>query len=303
MLAVESILSLLLLVAAGFIIRRVKWVDESGLGAMSNLVLFVAIPSVAIAKLQREPTPELVRDLIATFALSFALMLATGALGWLIFRKEPPRQRSLIAHLSIFSNCGFMGYPVVTALFGESALIYAVVVNAAFNLLAWTFGVILLNKGAELDLRKALLTPALVGAAMGIVFFAFRVRLPGFLVSTLDTLGSLTTPLSMMVIGARMVGQSPRELIKWRVWALSALRLMVFPLITYGVCRLCRASDIVCLVVAILAGMPHAAVTAMQAIHYKHDSIFASNCVALSTLLSMITIPVLCLLLNINAAA
>ncbi|MDR1600087.1 MAG: AEC family transporter [Oscillospiraceae bacterium] len=300
MFAVEPILSLLLLVAAGFAIRRVKWIDEPGLTAMSSLVLFVAIPCVAIAKLQREPTPELVRDLLATFALSSALMLATGALGFAIFHKEPVRQRALITHLSIFSNCGFMGYPVVTALFGEPALIYAVVINAAFNLLAWTLGVILLNRGTTLNLRKALLTPALVGTALGIILFAARVRLPGFLLSTLETLGSLTTPLSMMVVGARMVGQSPRNLTNWRVWILSALRLLAFPLITYVICRLLRASDMVCLITATLAGMPHATLTAMQSIHYKHDSVFASNCVALSTLLSMITIPILCVILNIQ---
>jgi predicted permease len=301
MFAVESILALLLLVAAGFIVYRVRWVDGAGLTTMSNLVLFVAIPATAIAKLQREPTPELVRDLIVIFILSAAMMLATGVLGWALFRNESKRRRALIAHLSVFSNCGFMGYPVVTALFGESALIYAVVVNASFNLLAWTLGVILLNKDTALDWRKALLTPALVGTAFGIVCFAAKFRLPPFLVSALDTLGSLTTPLSMMVIGARMVGQSPRNLISWRVWVLSGLRLIAFPLITYAVCRLCRASAPVCLITAILAGMPHAAVTAMQAEHYNHDTVFASNCVALSTLLSMVTIPLLCLALGIHA--
>ena len=321
MFSVEPVLALLMLVVAGYIVHKIGLVNQQGLIAMTNLVLYVAIPSIAITNLQREPTAELVRGLIATFGLSALFMLITGGIGYLLSFRERERQRMLITHLCMFSNCGFMGFPIIAALFGESYMIYAVIINAAFNLLAWTVGVLLLQKDRDKEagagvfskredslrleksrppIWKILLSPTLIGIAAGIAMFAFRIRLPAFLYHTFDRLGELTTPLSMMVVGARIVGQSPKNALNPKVWALSALRLLVFPMLTYWACFLFGAPRTVCLITAVLAGMPHAALTAMQAEQYKLDIVFASNCVALSSLLSMATIPLLCVLLKIQ---
>lgn len=294
MLAFEPVAALFLLVLAGYICRKTGVIEEKGIRTLTSLVLFVANPAIAIAKLQVEPTPDLVRDLAVTFFLGLGIMLACGAVGWLLSKRMEEKRRAIFAHLCMLMNCGFMGYPVVLALLGERALVLAVVFNAAFNLIAWTIGVILVSKGRGISIGKSLLTPALIGAVVSLVLFAARVRLPRIVLDPLETLGSLTTPLSMLVIGARMTGQSPRGFVDLHMWIASTLRLLVFPALTFFVALMPGVSPQVRMTLTMLIGMPCATVTAMQAEHYGSDSVFATNAVALSTALSMLSIPLLC---------
>lgn len=299
--ALSPVLSLLVVVVAGYVIMRMGLIPNGGIKTMTALVLLVATPAISISKMQREPTPTLVHDLIVTFCLGIVLMLAFGLLGYIVFRKAPSKYRRLYTHLCIFSNCGYMGYPVIMALLGDDFMIYAVVFNAAFNILAWTLGVFLMG-GSDFNIKK-LMTPALVGSVLGVVLFAFRVSLPSFLVTSLDSMGSLTTPLSMLVIGANMTLQKPRNLLKPLMFIIAALRLLAFPAITFAICSLIGVSYDVRVVVTLLLGMPIATISAMQAEYYGSDSAFASGCVALSTTLSMATIPIMCLVMGINSIA
>ncbi|MDR1570693.1 MAG: AEC family transporter [Oscillospiraceae bacterium] len=300
MLAFESVIALFLIVLTGYAARKTGLIEEKGLRTLTSLVLFIATPAIAIEKMQREPTAELIRDLMVTFFLGTAIMLVCGAVGYLLFKGAQNHRRMAAAHLCMLSNCGFMGYPVVLALLGEDAMILAVMFNASFNVLAWTIGVLLLNSGRKISLRKVLLTPALIGSALGLIFFLARIKLPAILHDPMETLGSLTTPLSMLVIGARMVGQSPRGFIDRRLWLLSGLRLIVFPAATFYIAGWIGAPTAVQIVVTLLVAMPNATVSAMQAEHYGTDGSFATNSVALSTALSMLTIPLLCSVLGLG---
>lgn len=294
--AFSPVLSVFLLVLTGWLLCRLRVLKDGGIQALTSLVLYVAIPCISVAKMQQEASPELVRDLAIMFFLGLALMAASGAVGYLCFRRAPEAQRAVLIHLCMLSNCGFMGYPIVIAVLGEAYLIHAVAFNAAFNVMAWTVGVLLLNKGRGVSWGKALLTPALIGALLGLVFFLTGLRLPGFLQETVETLGGLTTPLSMLVIGARMCGQSPKSLWNVRMIAVSALRLAIFPLLTFGIAMLLGLSPAVRNALALLVGMPCAAVTAMHAEHYGGDRVLASGCVTLTTALSLASIPLLALL-------
>lgn len=296
MYAFGPVLSVFLLVITGWLLCRLRVLKEGGIEALTNLVLFVAIPCISVAKMQQEASPELISDLAIMFFLGLALMFACGVIGFLCFRRAPDAQRGVLIHLSMFSNCGFMGYPIVMALLGEAYLIYAVVFNAAFNLLTWTVGVLLINRKSGVNLGKALLTPALFGSVFGMVLFLTGWRLPSFLQETVETLGSLTTPLSMLVIGARMCGQSPRSFLNLRLWGVSLLRLAIFPMLTFGVALLLGLNPATRNALTLIIGMPCAAVTAMHAEYYGGDRVLASGCVTLSTALSLVSIPLLAML-------
>ncbi len=135
-----QVITLFLLMLAGFCTRKGKKVSEQGLQGMNFLVLYFAMPSLVLRKLQTPATPELLANLCWVFVLAVVTMGASAIIASMLFRKETHARKATLVNLSMASNCAYMGYPVITAALGEEALIYAVIYVAAFNLMVWTVG-------------------------------------------------------------------------------------------------------------------------------------------------------------------
>lgn len=297
MMVVDQVLALFILLIAGLACFKARLLPEETVGGLNKLVVTLALPCLSFMKLQQEATPQLMGELFQVFGYACAGMLLSCLAGFFIFHRQAPARRAVLINLTMFSNAGFMGYPVVAAAFGEDALIYAVIYVAAFNLMSWTLGVMVFERGQRPSLKKLGLNPALLSVVLGLAFFLAGWRVPQALGSAMNFMGATTTPLSMLVIGARLSALAKAHLKDKMLLAASALRLVVYPCLLLGGLAVLGAPETVRSIVFLCAAMPSAAVTVMQAEQYQCDSPLASRGVALSTALSMATIPLMLTLL------
>ncbi len=290
-----QVMTLFLLMLCGFAAAKARLMDDQNLRGLNTLVLYFAQPALILHRLQTPASPELIIELVWVFVLACATIGLAGVMAFRLFAREDADRRAVLISLSMLSNCGFMGFPIIIATMGEGALIYAVVFLAAFNLMAWTLGAYYFGGRKAMQPRKLLKNPTIWAISAGLFFFLTNWRLPGFANDALGMLGATTTPLTMFVIGARLVTLRKEHIRDTKLLTMCALRLVIFPALIL-LLRLTPLSDMVVSSVYLCTAMPCAAMTAMQAELYDSDKELASRGVALSTALSMATVPLMLLL-------
>ena len=289
-----QVLTLFLLMMAGLGAVRFKVLNETGISGLNTFVLYFAQPCLILARLQQDATPALLRELAWVFALTCVIMLLSALLAHRLFRNQPHDRRAVLTNLSMASNCGFMGYPVITAAFGEGALIYAVMYVTAFNLMCWTLGSYYYGGRKAVDPARLLGNPSIIAIAAGVVLLLTGWRLPGFVNNALELMGSTTTPVAMFVIGARLLGLRREHLLDRPLLGACGLRLILVPAAVL-LLRLTPLPPMVVNALYLCAAMPCAALTGMQADLYNCDRALASRGVAVSSALSMVTVPLMLL--------
>lgn len=290
-----QVMTLFLLMLCGFVAAKTRLMNDQNLRGLNTLVLYFAQPALILHRLQTPASPELIVELVWVFVLACVTIGLAGVIAFRLFAKEEADRRAVLISLSMLSNCGFMGFPIIIATMGDGALIYAVVFLAAFNLMAWTLGAYYFGGRKAMQPQKLLKNPTIWAIAAGLFFFLTGWSLPGFTNNALDMLGGTTTPLTMFVIGARLVSLRKEHIRDTKLLLMCALRLVIFPAAIL-LLRLTPLSDMVVSSVYLCTAMPCAAMTAMQAELYDSDKELASRGVALSTALSMATVPLMLLL-------
>lgn len=297
--SVVQTLILFILMAAGFVAGKLRVLDEHGAKGISRLLVNFILPAMIIQSMQRPFTLELRNTAFAVLGISFLSYASAFPLAWLLVKaiKAKGAERGAHAFGAIFSNCAFMGFPVIEAILGKDAIFAASVANIPFQLLAFSVGPYMLAKSAGGSVRLGLssfITPAALASIVGFALFAGNVALPQPVCSALGLLGDTTTPLSMVLIGSIVSRMDFRAVIgKPRIYATSIFRLALFPLGLYALLYSLGFRGLLLSLPIVLAAMPVAANSAILAEAYGGDAETASSLVLVSTLLSLLTIPVL----------
>ena len=291
-----QVMTLFILMLCGLSAAKFKLLDDKGLRGLNALVLSFAQPALILHRLQTPASPELIGELIWVFALACGTIAIAGVISFRLFARDEQHRRAVLTSLSMLSNCGFMGFPIITATMGDGALIYAVVFLAAFNLMAWTLGSYYVGGRSAMRPQKLLTNPTIWSIVGGLFLFLTGLQLPGFINNALSMLGGTTTPLTMFVIGARLISLRREHLQDTKLLLACALRLVIFPLMIL-LLRLTPLPEMVVSSVFLCTAMPAAAMTAMQSELYNSDKELASRGVALSTALSIATVPLLLMLI------
>lgn len=300
----NQVLVLSLLMAVGWIARVTKTLDDDAVNKLSLFVINVTLPALILSSLQKPFSGDLLKEAGIVLGLSFAVY----ALSFLLAAFLPElfgvekRSRGVYRVAVVFSNVGFMGFPVVQTIFGPDALFLLAVYNVPFNLLAFSIGAWLIARdgGARVGLHwRMFVNVNVVATLLGFLLFLLSVRFPPALAKTLQVTGDATTPVSMIAIGA-ILGRMRLHAIfgHWRVWVFTAIRLAVIPAIVFGILALFGVRGLLLALPPVVAAMPVAANTSILASVYKGDVETASLLVFLSTLLSVVTIPAAAALLQ-----
>jgi len=291
-----QVLTLFLLMLCGFGSAKGKLLDDKQIAGLNTLVLSFAQPCLILSSMQRDRSPDLIRDLMLVFVFACVIIGVSGIISHRLFRKQGTDRRAVLTNMAMVSNCGFMGYPVITAALGEEALIYAALYVSAFNLMSWTLCAYYYGGREAMRPSQLLKSPSLFAVVFGMVLFLTGWRLPDFINNAMSMLGDTTTPLAMFVIGTRLVSLKRDHLSDIPLLGACGLRLLVFPLVVL----LLSFTPLPRMVVNSLylcTAMPCAALTAMMAEMYDSDRSLASRGVALSTALSMLTVPLMLMLI------
>lgn len=286
------------LMVMGFFAVKGRVLDGRGVSALSSLVLYFAQPCLILSKMQQAVSAQLLMELGIIFIGTCVIMSISGVCAWHAFRRQPHDRRAVLANLVMASNCGFMGYPVIEAAMGADAVIYAVMYVSAFNVMCWTLGAYFFRGAGAVSPRRIITNPTILAVLAGAVLMVTGLRLPGFVNNALSSMGGITTPVAMFVIGARLVDLKASDLSDQPMLLACALRLVAVPLCVLGILSLTPVSANVRGALFLCSAMPGASLTGMQSDVFDCEKELASRGVAVSTALSMLTVPLLLLLIH-----
>lgn len=287
---------------AGFIAKRAKIIDVKNTKALSALLANITNPCLIIASLQVERDNSLLKTAGCVFVMSVLIHTAMSLISGLIFKKVGDRRdRSVYTFGLTYMNCGYMGYPIMQAMFPEHGLFYGVIYVVAFNLFSWSHGVAVMNSSNEkkIEFKKMFLNPCIVCTVVSLVLYIANIRLPGVLLEGVDLVGDMTFPLSMIIIGSLLGDQKLTELLKdIKLLGFSVIKLVAVPLAMLAVCMAIKGiiSPTVCYVCITMCAAPTAANTAVVSELYGGNSALAAKLVGVTTLFSLISMPAVLIL-------
>ncbi len=293
----SRIISIFLLLVVGFVARKRKILDATSIRAITNFVLFISIPFTIIASFDRSVPFSAAADLLKVALLAIGIHLLSILISKLVFGRFSEAKRKILTYTTVFSNCGFMGFPVAESLFGKTGLMYASIYVMVFNIFVWTYGIALFSKRSVRDhspsrIKDIVFNPGNIAVLIGFIVWILPFALPESINYAVALISASTTPLSMIVVGSTLAGLSFKGLFTDRAaWVGSAMRLLVMPLVFFVIMRMAKLNDEATRVTNILVAMPAAAQTVIFAERYDADVPLASSIVFLTTVLSALTIP------------
>ncbi len=291
---VGKVAVILVLILVGYLVTRRRMLTERGASEVTTLLIKLVTPCVIINSFLGSADRLGAYELLMAVALPVLWMGIALGLSLLCFRKEPEERQKVLRFATLFSNTGFMGIPLVQGIVGDTGVIYASFGVVVFNILCWTYGYSMMSGGAKMNLKTLLLNPGVIGLAFGLPIYFLGLKLPAVVSEPLGLLADLNTPLAMLVIGTYIAGADLHSFMSdMAVYRVSFLRLIAAPLIYLVLLLVIQPGETLFVSTMVQAATPVAANTVLFAVQYKRDSELASKLVAVSTVLSIITIPVL----------
>lgn len=288
---------LFLVMLVGFLAYKKNYINDNASKKLSSIVVNIANPALILSSVLSMDNTITGKDLITTVILAiavFAGLLIISIFIPIIFRVE---KQSAYQVMTVFSNIGFMGFPIISSVYGSSALLYATLFLIPYNILIYTYGIHTMKAGKKEGKEKLkigqILNIGVIACILAILLFIFHVKLPEFLGSVITMLSNLTAPLSMMVIGASMAVIDWKKLLSdYRLLLFSLFKLFVLPIIGTLIVKQVISNEVICGVTMVMLATPVGSMTAMLAQEYNGDYELASKGVMLSTLLSVVTLPI-----------
>jgi predicted permease len=287
---------LFLVLALGYIGSKAKIMNAESNKMLSRLILNITVPGLILSSVMDGSVTATGNEALAFMLYVLLSLVLTVIIAWPVpsLCRTAPEDRGLTRFLIVFGNSGFMGYPVIQAIFGNGALFYVTLFGIPVNILLYSLGILLTSgKKEKFDVRK-LLTPTVITSIAAVVIFAFRIPMPKIIVDTTTLVGHITTPGAMLVIGSTLAGIPIRDVFsEKKVYPVVFVKLIVIPVVTWLVMRLVVADARVLGILIVKAAMPSAMAATMLTLQYGGNDKLASKAIFLTTLFSALTIPLL----------
>ena len=291
----QQIITLYLLLVVGFVLGKAKILDDHASTAMSNVVMFAVTPCMMIVAFQRPLESATLHSFGIVVAVSILLHAIFIAAATLLIRDRDRERQSSLRFAAVLTNCGFMGYPLMTAMLGSLGVFYGSAYVIVFTVLSWTWGVyVFTGDRRQLRLRPLLLNPGVLSVAVAMVLYLVEITVPEFLMVPIQYLANLNTPLPMLVVGYQLSHANFRVALRGvSSWVTLVLRLVMLPLVSLGVCLALNIPHDLTLVLLIAASAPPAALLSMFAARFGKDTSLTSSLVSVQTAISAITLPLM----------
>lgn len=300
---VRSMIELCIIMFLGYFLFKIKLLDDNFVKRMTRLILDIALPAQILASVFELTQRQSIYDVISALAVFAALLFAVlPLLGFVIAKiiRAKKNHVGLYTFMTIYSNCGFMGFPVISALCGPTGLFYAAMYNLVFNLSIFTLGKWMMTKDFAPEEKfnlKDLLSPGVIVAALAIIIYFADIKLPVVFTDTISLIGSMTSPAAMLVIGCTLAQMDVKSIftdVKIYPWTL--LSRLVLPVCLWFPMSLAIKNTFILQITYILVSMPVANSAALFATRYGGDTDLAAKTIFITTILSLITVP-LCIMI------
>lgn len=297
---VTQIAVLFLIMVIGFLARKKDIISGDMTKKLSELILMITQPLLIIASFNLELSKEMLGNMALVFILSVGIHAFSMAAGQILYFRYPRDIKSVLKFATVFSNCAFMGFPMLEGILGSVGIFYGSIYIIPFYILALSYGVMVFTGKNDRDtLKKILFHPIVISVIVGMVLFLLQIKLPAPLYKAASMVGSMTSPLSMLIVGALLANMPIKKmLLDPSLYYGSFVRLILLPVLVMLALRpFALPADILRTCITLVA-MPAGVNTVIFAEKYDGNAELASSLVGISTILSIITIPSIMLLLQ-----
>lgn len=299
----QQVAVLFLLIGAGALGVKMGWLKAEGRQMLSSLLVNLVVPAMIVNSYRMEFSMEILRNLLAAFGLSVLAILLGTVLTLLLTARQKDSRTPIFRFACVFSNAAYMGFPLISALFGAEGLLYASAYVTVFNILLWTmgYGMVSGSNSPRAIACSLLHTPVLYAMVVGLSIYLLQIPVPTLIAQPLEQLGGMNTPLSMLITGILIASGDLGSILRDKhIWKLAGVRMLLIPAVclaafaALGLLRFGMSAQVVLL----LECCPAAAITSVFAVQFGHDEHFAAGSVVLTTLLSILILPLCALVLT-----
>lgn len=294
--------TLFLLILAGIIMKKKRIITREGKKSLSNIIVNLILPCNIIHSFMGDinASEQFVKKCFGAFLISLIVQMFSITAGKYFFYRVAEEKRNIFVYGLIVSNSSFIGLPIVDAIYGTLGVLYTSFFQIPVRITMWTAGLSLFTHADRKEAFKKLVKhPCIVAVVIGVVFMMLPVKLPVFMENVIEGLSKCTVPLSMIVIGCMLAESNIRQCFDRSVLHYCLVRLVIYPALIFTVLSLLHTDPLLCGVMVLLNAMPMANTTAILADKYNRGAESASQSIFVSTLFSMFTLPVWCLVLSL----
>ena len=285
----KQLMIMSIFICIGYILFKKKMITVNGSKELSNLLLYIVLPAVIINSYNVKSTPERVEGIVISFIVSLIALILSICVCALVYGK-----RKKIEHFGVsFSNAGFMGIPIATAIIGNENVFYISAFVALLNILQWTYGVVVMTESKDcIKLDKLIKNPILIAMVIGLSIFFLQIPVPEVATKTISSLASLNAPTAMIILGVYLAQTDIKSVFVGKeMYITSFIRLVFIPVFTLLMLYFLPINQNIKLAVIIAASAPIGSNVAVFAQIYNLDYKHAVKTVCLTTILSVISMP------------
>ena len=293
---VNQVLILALMMGLGIFLRKRGVFNDAVRKGMADLLIYVTMPLMVIAAFNFPLDSTLLHHAGAVFLASTLIHLVLILVSRVLFLRFDADRQRVLRFATVFSNCGFVGLPVVQGLYGDIGVFYASIFNLPFNILIWSWGVALFSGERKFGptVRALAVNIPLLSIVVGFLIFLFSIHLPYPIQKTCEGVGAMTTPLSMFIIGSMLADVHPRDIFRGLdVYYVAIIKLIIAPLLCLLAFKALHVDRTLTGVCVALIAMPTASIIGVFAERYNSNAATASRCAFLTTILSLLTLPLI----------
>lgn len=290
----EQVAILFVMIAIGFTASKTKLINEKSNEGLVNLLLYIVTPCLIINSfLNVQFNKSTAKSLIIAIGCAFISHFIGIAVSFLIKDKDF-KKHSVYRFATVFSNAGYMGIPLAQAVFGEKGVFYGSAYVIVFNFIQWTYGITIYNKDKS-NLLKVILNPATIAVIIGVPLFIFKVSLPEIIATPLNYMAELNSPIAMIITGYFFSRSDFKKgIFNKKMWSVIILRMIIIPIAILVLFKyIFNLSGILLCCCILPVAAPSAVNTIILASKYGSDTDTALKTVSVSTLLSIITMPLI----------
>lgn len=296
----EVMVVLFIIVVLGYVLCKLGYMGDKFDQKLSAIVIDVTCPALILSSVMGDALPDrtLILPLLGVGFLTYFILLVFGFFVPRLITKNHDDQ-GMIGFALMFANVGFIGYPIVSSIFGPKAIFYAALLNMPNTFFIFTAGVMLVK--GEYSIRqlnpKVLFSPAMIAAFAAALIVALNLHTPDLIARPITMVGNITVPAALMVIGSSMARLPLKQIIgSWKVYVSSAVRLVVVPVSLYFLFRVCGVSDAINDINTVVIAMPVASFGTMFCMKYGRNPALMTEITFITTVASILTIPLITML-------
>ncbi len=308
------------LVSAGAILKKMDILKDDSKGALTDLVVYLFLPCSIINSFRMELESDIFVSFITVLGASLVIQFFCYFLSKLVYNKEPESIKRVMQYCTIVSNTGFLGLPIAEGIFGAEGVMYASVFIIPMRVMMWSAGIACFTESPDFKsvVKKIAVHPCIVAVYIGLALLIFQKPLLGIyeniitgggifasaavmLVNavnkSLSAAGGCTTAITMLLIGMMIADINLGSMMDKNTVIITLFRLIILPVVVFAGCRLLNINSFLSGIIIVMSGMPAGSTAPIMAAKYGCDYKFATKCVVVSTLFSMISIPLICMVL------